>query len=468
MSPLLRWCSALAVLGAVVGAVAARQEPFPHLQHENLFPECEGCHGGIPTGDAATHYPDPATCGRCHDGQREELIDWRGPSERASNLSFSHSEHTTLVESTDQSATCQTCHGSDGEGKMAVGPARADSCLGCHAHEAPTHVAAGRDCLVCHVPIAEAVQLASARIEAFEQPASHAALDFAGRHAPAPSDAGSCAVCHARESCERCHANAASLTAVASLRPDPRIAALVSSKPPSYPTPADHADLTWDVAHGERAQEAAQGGCANCHTRDSCATCHGEGAGGVIANLPARPAGDDRGVRVTRGATAVHVPGYAERHATDAVASESACGSCHDREQCETCHTAGSTPAFHLPDFLARHGPAAYAADTECASCHNTEVFCRSCHSGTGLAARDRLGIAFHTSNPFWLVGHGVAARQGLENCATCHAQQSCMNCHAATGSWRISPHGPGFNATRAQSANPLTCRLCHRAGTIR
>ena len=57
------------------------------------------------------------------------------------------------------------------------------------------------------------------------------------------------------------------------------------------------------------------------------------------------------------------------------------------------------------------------------------------------------------------------AARQGLEGCAGCHTQSSCTQCHSARLGWRISPHGPGFDAERLRQANPLTCRLCHPGG---
>lgn len=452
---------------AVAFAARARQEPFPHGRHEGLFPLCDACHGDMRSGADAPAFPDPASCTRCHDGQREARVTWAGRSERPSNLRFSHGEHRDEAARAGDEVTCLQCHGTGQEGRMAVRPASAGSCLDCHAHEAPSHLAPGRDCLLCHTTLADASELPAERIARFSRPDSHEAEDFAGRHAPTEATAASCAVCHARESCTVCHANAASVPAIAALPPDARVAGLVRDKAPAYPAPASHLDAEWDVVHGMRAAESAAT-CANCHTRDGCAACHGAVGPAAMGELPVRVDGDARGVTIARRAAAVHTPGYAERHGTDAIARESSCTSCHDRDQCEACHTGGSTPSFHLPDYLARHGPAAYAADTECASCHSTEVFCRSCHDEIGLASRDRLGVAFHTANPFWLVGHGVAARQGLETCATCHAQQSCMRCHAATGSWRINPHGPGFDAARAQAANPVTCRLCHPAGSVR
>jgi hypothetical protein len=42
------------------------------------------------------------------------------------------------------------------------------------------------------------------------------------------------------------------------------------------------------------------------------------------------------------------------------------------------------------------------------------------------------------------------------------------MQCHSSLGSWRINPHGPGFDAGRLADANPVTCLLCHRSGAVR
>lgn len=466
MKRALGFAGALIALAAAIGAAASRQESFPHARHERLFPLCEGCHGDMRTGEAAPAFPDPAACVRCHDGTREARVDWRGPSEHPSNLRFSHGTHRDAAGRANETPICSDCHAGDRDGRMSVERARAGACLECHAHAATEHLAPARDCLVCHVPLADAVRLGPGHIDSFPRPTTHEAEDFAYRHAPEDVTAARCSVCHARDTCTVCHANAANVPAIAALRSDARVAERVRGRMPAYPRPADHADVAWDVLHGQRAAQSVSA-CANCHTREGCVACHGPSDNAALEELPVRSAGDRRGVTVARRA-AVHVPGYAERHGIDAAARESTCASCHEREQCESCHVGAATPSFHLPDFLATHGPAAYAADTECVSCHSTEVFCRSCHADTGLGARDQLGTAFHTSNPFWLVGHGVAARQGLETCATCHAQQSCMRCHAATGSWRISPHGPGFDAARAQAANPVTCRLCHRAGTVR
>jgi hypothetical protein len=36
------------------------------------------------------------------------------------------------------------------------------------------------------------------------------------------------------------------------------------------------------------------------------------------------------------------------------------------------------------------------------------------------------------------------------------------MQCHSDLGAFRVSPHGPGFDARRAWERSPTTCAACH------
>lgn len=73
-----------------------------------------------------------------------------------------------------------------------------------------------------------------------------------------------------------------------------------------------------------------------------------------------------------------------------------------------------------------------------------------------------RLGPGFHDAEPLWLLRHGQAARQALESCASCHGQNECMQCHSVLGAFKVNPHGPGFDARRAQKRNAAICLVCH------
>lgn len=453
----------LALLAASASLVIGqRQSTFPHQRHANLFPLCQSCHGGIATDDAATSFPDPGLCGRCHDGVRAVEVNWSGPSRLPSNLNFSHAVHAASSSAAGDNLDCAACH-SSGPQRMAVTGPDPALCGSCHAHQSTEHFARGRDCAVCHVSLVDAQALSQARVEALPAPAWHRTPDFAGSgHEPTSAeDLVSCETCHARQTCTRCHMNEPG--PVMALQPDDRVAALELGHAPEYPLPPSHRVDSWNWTHAAEARAGTES-CANCHEQSSCTTCHNQA---TVAALPSLPADDPRGVRLNADEIRVHQPGWDRGHAVEGAVSES-CGSCHQTDFCEQCHTAAATPSFHGPDFVARHAPDAYAQNGDCTSCHNPEVFCRACHSSLGMGSQGRLGVAFHTANPLWLVGHGTAARQGLEACTSCHTQSSCMQCHSSLGAWRINPHGPGFDPSRMSDANPLTCLLCHRTPTGR
>ena len=470
---LLSLCVALAA--QLASPVATRLQAqgatprFPHIRHEGLFPECTICHRGIPTGDTATMFPSSAACQNCHDGTVRPRVTWQGASPRLSNLAYSHVRHQQSVDSAGQATACLDCHRTPGQkGTMAVSAPQPQYCITCHAHSAPSHMDAAARCTTCHVPLARS-PLTAARVAALPKPTDHASPTWLQQHAPSSVAVATtrCAICHARQSCERCHFNAASVPAIQALQPDPRIAALVRGRAPTYPKPASHDSTTWAWKHGAIAGgggvgvgsvTAAAWTCSDCHTQASCRTCHRQGATPAIESLPAPTADTLLGVHITP--RPVHAPGFLKDHPAQAAAAGT-CAACHARSFCVDCHQ-GQKAVYHPPNFVAQHASEAYQNDAQCTACHSTETFCRACHLENGRGARTRTRAAFHSSQPFWLLNHGQAARQGLEACAACHTQSSCAQCHSATGGWGVNPHPSSFDAKRAQQANPQSCLLCH------
>jgi hypothetical protein len=157
----------------------------------------------------------------------------------------------------------------------------------------------------------------------------------------------------------------------------------------------------------------------------------------------------------------VHDAGFRTGHRTAAATAALSCAGCHEQRFCSDCHAGEGSRRFHPANFVQRHAADSYGRETQCSSCHNTELFCRSCHRATGLASNGRLDVAFHDAQPQWLLQHGRAARQGLQSCATCHAQRDCLACHSTTG-WGVNPHGPGFQAGRLANRNATQCLFCH------
>ena len=269
----------------------------------------------------------------------------------------------------------------------------------------------------------------------------------------------SCATCHARDFCASCHVNAPEQPAIATLATDPRSLAIKAT----VAAPTSHDVPGFLERHGVSARKAPQQ-CATCHTRESCATCH-TGNTRVAAALPAAGPGRAVGARLTRSAPVSHVPGFRDHHAAIAEAAASSCTTCHARSQCLECHrpsAAAASRGYHPAGFLTRHPASAYSRETSCSDCHNAQVFCVSCHLKAGFTTRAPLGAGYHDAKRSFLLGHGPAARQGLETCVSCHAERDCLACHAAQGGRRFNPHGPGFNADLLKKKNPEMCTVCH------
>lgn len=480
---------------------------FPHGRHAKLFPTCVGCHAGISSGDSATMFPPAASCTECHNGRDVKLAAWAYPSSHPTNLRFDHARHARLSDSAGTHLDCLECHGAEPSPQwMMVARARPETCIGCHAHAAPSHLAESSPCTTCHVPLARAAAISESTIAKFPQPSSHAAPDFVTAHGTlATRSVATCATCHSRESCARCHVNAATLGPIAALANDARVARMLVGKPIVYPVPASHRLAGFATTHGALARANIQT-CATCHAQPSCLACHTGSLGArVIGALPRVGPGGAPGVQlrapravpppawppasaaasrfnlapipsapldtpprplVTGGGVGqvvrVHTLDFVRTHGPIAASGRLNCAGCHEERFCASCHQSAGERRYHPFNFVGRHASEAYARETKCASCHNTEVFCRSCHRDVGIGAgsRRRSGAA-HAGQPLWLLQHGEAARRGMQNCASCHQQTDCMQCHSAFGS-RINPHGPDFDAKRMQKRNPTLCSYCH------
>ncbi len=427
--------------------------------------------------------PEPSLCEACHNGQTVRRVDWTPPPQKASNLDFNHVRVLAAKrEAMGIELPCASCHAGKG-GRMDVRRANSDVCLGCHAQGKEHRVDA--PCEVCHVPLAQARGLTVAQLREFPVPPDHAEEDFLWNHGSAASaSVARCAVCHARELCSSCHVNAPSVPAIQALAPDPRAGQLAAERTVVYPTPESHRAETWWETHGAAARSDVTR-CETCHTRTSCRSCHVEPGPEAVRRLPSAPKprrdgdgqGQERGPGVTleRRPPASHVGNFLETHRVQAAGATAQCHVCHARTECLSCHTGSEAlnrpgeraGSYHVANFLQQHSAAAFGRQNECATCHNPEAFCRSCHLGQGLGSDGRIDTGFHDRKPNWVFGHGQAARQGLESCATCHSQRDCLQCHSALGGRRISPHGPDFDAERLRQKNPAMCLRCHRRSIL-
>ncbi|HEX7877903.1 MAG TPA: hypothetical protein VF720_00755, partial [Candidatus Eisenbacteria bacterium] len=252
------------------------------------------------------------------------------------------------------------------------------------------------------------------------------------------------------------------------LASDARVLAQRDRITPRWPHPADHNQAGWTRHHGA-ASEKEHDRCTSCHRQSSCTSCHGDGPASraAIARFAADDAPGPAGVTGNSKRPPIHPPGFRMAHG-NAAASRANCASCHDTGKfCSDCHEGTVASGFHPPGYLNRHAADAFARDLDCAGCHSNEVSCRACHESAGLAGFASTTSSYHDAQPFWLLSHGQAARQGLDTCASCHAQTDCLQCHSARSGWRISPHGPGFEAERLSERGPVMCSLCHVSNPV-
>lgn len=448
----------------------AAKDDFDHEQHRKLFPTCTGCHAGA-ADPARPLWPTAESCASCHDGEIEKTVTWTpraGP--RPGNLRFAHAEHRSAVREAvaDSTVSCAACHTPTGQGRMTVQRAVTGQCLACHGIQVAHLEAPDTACATCHLTLAEATTLPRTQVASFEAPASHQVPEFGtarghGRLALPPGGsafqvAPSCATCHARDFCAACHVNAPEVQLIQALAPDARSLAHQAD----LKAPASHSSARFLSRHGAESRRDITA-CATCHTAESCTACH-RSTPAVARLLPAAGPGRGAGAAITRARPSSHTAGFADSHGGVAGATPSSCSACHARAECLDCHrpNTGSSGAYHPAGFLTRHPASAFSRQSDCTECHNQAEFCTSCHVQAGLSSTGNIGRGYHDAAGAFLVGHGVAARQSIESCVTCHSERDCLQCHSAQGGRRFNPHGPGFNPERLRRRNPQTCAACH------
>jgi len=158
---------------------------------------------------------------------------------------------------------------------------------------------------------------------------------------------------------------------------------------------------------------------------------------------------------------------------------------------------------IHPSDYVTLHGADARRNTPDCSSCHRNQTFCIGCHQRTGVAsdptggvpgqpvrnpfgtgtgvksfhppgwARDAAGDVISTPRPS---SHSFQAKRNIRSCASCHREETCLECHSADPARGVkmpngggfSPHGVGFattNRCRAlASRNRRACLKCHAA----
>ena len=142
--------------------------------------------------------------------------------------------------------------------------------------------------------------------------------------------------------------------------------------------------------------------CIDCHSQksidDRCRLCHGD--------------------RISL--TDIHPLNWRHSHGDEAASDRDWCGQCHRVETfCIDCHRGDNILGnIHDLNYAFTHGLDANSKEADCTACHDRESFCRGCHEG-----ENRIPLLHSTLS--WLADHGRAARNDIENCASCHEGDS-------------------------------------------
>jgi hypothetical protein len=120
---------------------------------------------------------------------------------------------------------------------------------------------------------------------------------------------------------------------------------------------------------------------------------------------------------------------------------------------CNDCHKNEGIAPTHEGDWLHAHAILAKDGQKNCAACHE-QSFCLDCHKGGGINAdlstnNYRADYTPKSHRSDWLEIHPIKAKDNPQKCYRCHEQQYCNQCHNRfpKGSMAIKSHlmlGPG------------------------
>jgi hypothetical protein len=235
-----------------------------------------------------------------------------------------------------------------------------------------------------------------------------------------------------------------------------------------------HGDFVADqVGLATRAQLPKMSLCLTCHDGTQapaeCITCHLAGPGGIVRT------DFEQGRLIPSGVLRgdAHDMTFRTSHARVAQSDEKYCGNCHRPAFCVECHDGAIKPMdFHGNDYVSIHAIEARRNSPDCSACHRQQTFCVACHARSGVGADQRASDfvpgdpqrAYHP--PGWtMAGHGMEARRNIRQCASCHREQFCVDCHSSQmGTVGVNPHPPGWAfSNRCESLRRKAARTCLR-----
>lgn len=177
-----------------------------------------------------------------------------------------------------------------------------------------------------------------------------------------------------------------------------------------------------------------------------------------------------------------YVPGIScdACHLPDApsiIPDKKVCLDCHDQDYADM--TSLGRIKTHGAVWALNHRSEAKSGSMDCAACHQQD-FCLDCHKAGFADEQGDFGnsmINVHKSD--FHVTHPIAARTNQQLCASCHEPSFCSDCHSdfrsrsgrASGPSHSRTFGLGFNgdidAIHAGMSGATNCDACHLQGSV-
>lgn len=141
--------------------------------------------------------------------------------------------------------------------------------------------------------------------------------------------------------------------------------------------------------------------------------------------------------------------------------------------ECNSCHKSEGVALNHDADWVRGHRVLAGKGEKNCAECHD-QAYCLDCHQGGGIDAklstnnyrRDYIPKS-HRSD--WLDIHPLKALDNPQTCTRCHDQKYCSQCHSKFRSTDLEflSHRRQFRNVSPTNVfhatlNTASCPTCH------
>jgi len=104
-------------------------------------------------------------------------------------------------------------------------------------------------------------------------------------------------------------------------------------------------------------------------------------------------------------------------------------------DDCRECHSGSGVADNHGPFFMTEHRLLAYKASNNCADCHE-QSYCLDCHNGGNIdtdlrKSPSRRGEPIPKSHRSdFLSIHSLKAADDPQHCSRCHEAEFCQDCH--------------------------------------